>query len=371
MNRKGIIIAVPALLVVALVAFLLLRRGSGSASAEEKEPAAEVTVKFGKIQRTTLRAYVSGFGNITPEPATSGNPPASAKIGSPVAGLLAESRAVEGQTVAKGATLFQLDSRVANVQVEKARQAMEFAQIAFDRQQRLLSVDGTSKRLYQEAEQNLQAAKYELANATAQRALLTITAPIAGTVVHVMAKPGDAIDLSNALAEIVDLDRLVVSAKVRTSDASALHMGQRVEISPGRPEASDQVGRLPAAAAATLSYIGADVDQANDSVTVRALLPPHSGLRPNEFVTLRVLAGEHKDVLAVPLEAVVSDVGSSEASIAIIENNVGKRHPVTLGIKDNGLVEISGEGLKEGTVIATTGAYGLPDNTKVREAGKE
>ena len=34
--------------------------------------------------------------------------------------------------MAKGAVLFQLDSRVADVQVEKSRQAVEFAQVAFE-----------------------------------------------------------------------------------------------------------------------------------------------------------------------------------------------------------------------------------------------
>jgi membrane fusion protein, multidrug efflux system len=356
-------------LVVAVGAVLLSRR-SVTADRSEQAQAAEASVMLGKVVRTTLHAYVNGFGTVEPQPATSGQPPASAKIGVPVAGLVAESRAVEGERVQKGATLFQLDSRVADVQVEKARQSVEFAQRAFERQQHLLSVEGTSKKLYQDAEQQLQAARYELANATAQRALLTIQAPITGTVIHVAAKPGDAVDPTSALAEIVDMNRLVVTAKIRTSDVSALRPGQRADISPGRAEAPEQSANLPPVAAATVSFIGADVDPANDTVTVRASLPTHSGLRPGQFVTLRVGVGEHRDRLAVPEDSVVTDVGSSNASIAVVKDNVADKVPVKLGIRDNGLVEIEGAGVSEGTVVVTGGAYSLPDHTHVRPIGQ-
>lgn len=363
-------IALTATAIVIVLAVVIVSRRSVSKAAETPEPTPDVAVKFGKIVRTTLHAYVTGFGTVGPEPAIGSRSPASAKIGSPVSGLLAASHAVEGQRVAAGTTLFQLDSRVADVQVEKARQAVEFAQTAFDRQKNLLGVDGTSKKLYQEAEQQLQAAKYELANATAQRALLTIQAPIGGTIVHVNAKPGDAIDLTTPLAEIVDLDRLVVAAKIRSSDVSALRLGQKAEVSPGTPDTSEPKEHPPSIATATVSYIGADVDSANDTVMIRASLPPRAGLRPGQFVNLRVLTGEHRGVLAVPVEGVITDVGSSAASIAVVKDGVGLRQPVRLGIRDGGLVEVQGQDIQEGTTIVTTGAYGLPDHTKVRQANQ-
>jgi membrane fusion protein (multidrug efflux system) len=357
-------------LIVAMSMLLVsCRPGSSAAESSEKEPQAEVAVTLGKVVRTTLHAYVGGFGIIEAQPATASQPAASAKIGAPVAGLLAQSTAVEGDRVAKGAVLFQLDSRVADVQVEKSRQAVEFAQVAFERQQRLLADDGTSKRLYQEAEQQLQAAKYDLANATAQRALLTIQAPIAGTVLHVAKKPGDAVDPATPLAEIIDLDRLVVTAHVRTSDVDALRSGQHAQISPGRADAPDQRVNVPPVATASVSFIGADVDPANDTVTVRLSLPGHSGLRPGQFVTLRLAVSDHKERLAVPVDAVVTDVGSSNASIAVVKDKVADKVPVKLGIKDNGLVEIEGAGVSEGTVIVVSGAYSLPDHTHVRSIG--
>jgi membrane fusion protein (multidrug efflux system) len=358
------------------LAIAVLAMSSGAAGcrsgspAEEKEPEADVAVGLGKVVRTSLHSYVTAYGTVDAQPATSGHPAASARIGSAVAGLLAQSAAVEGERVEKGAVLFVLDTRVADAQVEKARQAVEFAQVGFDRQTQLLAADGTSKKLYQEAQQQLQAAKYDLANANAQRALLTVTAPIAGTVTHVLKKLGDVVDASSPLAEIVDLDRLVVEAHIRTSDVTSLHPGQGADISPGRPESAQATAHQAPVAIATISFIGADVDSANDTVTVRAALPAHPSLRLGQFVTLRVSTGERRDRLAVPEDSIITSVGSSDAFVAVVKNNIADQVPVTIGIRDNGLVEVEGKNISEGTVIVTTGAYSLPAHTKVHQIAK-
>jgi len=337
-----------------------------AAASEETQQPTEVAVSVGKITRATLHAYVTGFGTVEPEPATPDQPPASAKIGSPVSGLLAESRAVEGQRVPQGADLFQLDSRVADVQVEKARQAAEFAERALERQKKLLEVDATSQRLYQEADAQAQAARNELANVQAQRALLTIHAPISGTVTRVLAKPGDAVDLTTVLAEMVDLDRLVVSAKIRSGDIAAVRRGQHVDLSPGRLEAPGQATTATPAMSATVSVISSTVDPATDTILVRASLPRQSVLRPGQFVTVRILSDEHRDCLVVPIDSVVTDESGRGAFIALVTNNTATKRPVTVGLKDNGLAEVDGADLREGMLIVASGAYGLPDKTRIR-----
>jgi membrane fusion protein (multidrug efflux system) len=355
-----------AIIAIALLALWLTRHPESDAAASDEQQPTEVAVKVGKITRATLRAYVTGFGTIEPEPATTGQPPASAKIGSPVAGLLADSRAVEGQRVQKGAILFQLDSRVADVQVEKARQAAEFAERTLERQKKLLEVDATSQRLYQEADAQSLAARNELANTEAQRALLTVRAPISGTVTRVLAKPGDAIDSTTVLADMVDLGRLVVSAKIRSTDVAVLHRGQRAEVSPGRPEAPEDRTAAAATEGATVSYISSAVDSATDTIIVRASVARQSVLRPGQFVTVRILYDEHRDRLAVPIDSVVTDGNGSGAFIAIVSENTATKHPVTVGLKDNGLAEIEGADLREGMPIVASGAYGLPEKTRIK-----
>ena len=147
-------------------------------------PPTEVAVEVGKVVKTTLHRYVMAYGTVEPEPEAGGKPSASSRIASPVAGIVTQILCEEGQRVKKGATLFLLDTRLADVMVAKAEVAVEFAQKNFVRKQQI-NTENVSRKLYDEAEQVLQTARMDLAGAKTQRELLRIGAPLSGTVAAV------------------------------------------------------------------------------------------------------------------------------------------------------------------------------------------
>jgi hypothetical protein len=51
--------------------------------------------------------------------------------------------------------------------------------------------------------------------------------------------------------------------------------------------------------------------------------------------------------------------------IWLVEGDRAVSRPVKTGLRESGLVEIEGEGLKEGTVIVTEEAYSIPQETKI------
>jgi membrane fusion protein (multidrug efflux system) len=292
-----------------------------------------------------LRGYVTAYGTVEPEPPGE-RPAASARVASSVPGVVAAVKCVEGERVEKGAVLFQLDSRAADVTVESARQN-------FERQQKLMQVDGTSQKALQEAGQQLAAAR-------TQQALLVVQSPLSGTVTRANVKPGEAVDLNTVLAEVIDLDRLVVSASVPSAELTALKAGQLAEVLDDK-SASPVIGPL--------TYIGAQVDAKTGTAPVRVALAGNSGLRPGQFVTLRIVSGERKDCLAVPLESVVKD-SEGDTVIALVQNDTAVQKRVKAGLRDGGLVEIEAEGLQADMQVVAEGAYGLPKETKVRVLGK-
>ncbi len=349
----------------ALAVLLVLgvcRSRTGPASEDAQEPSPVVGVHVAPIVRATLREYVDTLGTVEPEPASGRRRPASARVAAPVAGLLSEVRCAEGERVSEGSVLFRLDSRVADVAVARARQALPFAEAAFERQKALGPGEATSQRQYQEAEQGLAAARNDLASAEALRALLDVRAPLAGTVVKVNARPGDAIDPTTLLAEVIDLDRLMVSAVVRSSEVGRVRPDQAAELSAsGSASAKD-----PAAIAVhgTVVFVGAQVDSRTDSVAVRASVPAGAGLRPGQLLTVRICTAEHKDRLAVPVEALVTEAGAP--AIAVVDGDRAVKRPVKPGLRDGPLVEVEGEGLREGLTVVAAGAYGLPSESRIR-----
>jgi membrane fusion protein (multidrug efflux system) len=355
----------------ALIIFVLWR-GEKSATAPDQAAAdvpTDVAVQVGQIASATLHRYVVAYGSVEPQPAAGGSAAASARIATPVAGIVAKVDVIEGQRVVNGTTLVELDSRVADVAVVRAREALRFADVNFQRQKTLQPGEGTSLKLYQEAEQQVTAARNDLANAETQRALLTIRAPITGTIVRVSAKPGDGVDLTSVLAEMIDLDRLVVGASVRSVEAPLLKLGQATELSAGGTETGQAAGALlPSSPKGVVAFLGAGVDAKTDTVPVRISVPPASHLRPGQFVTVRIVCEERRDRLVVPETSVMTDT-DGHSLIATVQGDTATKRAVTLGLREGGLVEIEGEGLKAGMSVVTVGVYGLPQKTKIRVVG--
>ncbi len=310
--------------------------------APEEKPPTEVPVHVAPIVKKTMHGSVTAYGIVEPAPATSDRSAASSRVASSVPGVLAIARCVEGQRVEKGEPLFLLDTRSVDV-------AVEFARKTADRQHKLAQVDGTSQRAVQEAEQLL-------ATAQAQRALLQVVAPIAGTVTRVNVSPGEAVDLTTVLAELVDMDRLVVSANVAESDRAAVRTGQAAQAIATQSTNEIRVD---------VTFIGSKLDPTNGTVLLRAAIPPGSGLRPGQFVTLRIITEEHADCLAVPVECVVRDAEEGDV-ISVVDGSQAVRKKVTLGLREGKLVEVNSPELMPDMLVVTEGSYHLPKTTKVR-----
>jgi RND family efflux transporter MFP subunit len=328
------------LVAVAGVAWFAWDRPANEEAAEP-EPATEVAVHVAKITRTTLRAYVTAYGKVAPEPAGE-RPAASASVAPSVAGVVSVVSCIEGQHVEKGDVLFELDSRAADV-------AVEFAQRSAERERRLIQIQGTSERALEDAERQLDAARV-------QRALLSVQSPLTGTVTRVNVKVGEAVDLTTAMAMVVDLGRLIVTAQVPSAELAAIEPGQAAEVI-----LEDDAPSLTG----TLNYVSAEVDALTGTAEVRIGLPSGAPVRPGQFVTARIVSAEHVDTLAVPIESVVADEDGNSV-IAIVDGGTATRKRVRTGLKDHGLIEVDADGLRADMTVVTEGAYALPAETKVR-----
>jgi membrane fusion protein (multidrug efflux system) len=344
--RTGLIVLAVAVAAVLLFKFL------GPKGEAEEEIVTDVGVHVGQIVRATLHRYVTAYGTVEPEPPGPGRPAGGAVIAAPTGGLLTEIACSEGQSVAKGALLFRFDTRLAEAAVAKAAQAVTTAEQAHERQKKLLEVEGTSQKNLQQAELELSSARSELAAARTELSLLEVRALLAGTVVRIDVRLGQSVEPNAVLAEVIALDRLVVTAQVPSRDAGHLKAGQAVVWGDGN------------VAPGEVLIVGRDVDPKTDTVLVRAALPAGAGLRPGQFLTVRIVAEERRGVLAVPEESVVPGPEGSPV-LMMVEGDKAVPKPVKPGLKDAGLIEVEGEGLAEGQVVVTTDAYNITGETKI------
>ncbi|MBU6409529.1 MAG: efflux RND transporter periplasmic adaptor subunit [Verrucomicrobia bacterium] len=331
MKAKPIVIAFIIALCALGVFFLVRSRQAPAASGEDAAPLLPA-VQTGVLKRMTLHRYVTGYGVIGPEPATANAPAAGAALAAPSAGVVAGVTVVEGQAVNKGQVLMTINS---------SSMTAAYASQELQRQRKLYQQHNTSLKMLQDAE--------------VQLALLEVTAPLSGTVVSMNVKPGMAVDASTVVAEVMDLHRQAVTAKIPASQAASLKPGQPVEV----------LARTPVTG--TLAFVSPAVDPNDGTVTVWASLPAHgdiSNLRPGQFLPVRIMTATHADCLAAPSESVVTDE-QGRSTIALFKNGEADQTGVQTGFEENGWTEVSGAGLKPGGAVITVGGYGLPDKTRV------
>lgn len=337
MKRFAVMLGLAAL----VGAIWLVWQTPGNEEAAELELPTQVAVHVGKVTRTTLHAYVTAYGEVVPEPAGE-RPAASASVAPFAPGVVVSVNCVEGQQVGEGEVLFRLDSRAADV-------AVAFAERSVERQAQLLQIEGTSEKALQDAQQQLDAARV-------QQALLRVQSPLAGMVTRVNVKPGDAVDLTTVMAEVVDLNRLIVSANVPSAELAALEVGQAAEVA-----FEGGVSSL----GGTLTFVGPRVDALTGTAEVRVELAGGTSLRPGQFVTVRIVSAEHPDRLAVPVASVVRNEEGANV-IAIVDGDTARQMAVTIGLRDGGLIEVEADGLRADMTVVTEGAYALPQETLVR-----
>lgn len=322
--------------------------------AEEAHPAAEVSVAVGRVIQTDIRDYVQGYGMVEPAPPTAGRS-GGAKLSAPVAGIIVSVPVSEGQAVKAGTIIVRLDDRTALATLEKDTHALEFARQQNERQRRLYAAQATSTHDLEEADELYSAARAELAAARAALAQLQLTTPLDGLVAKINVSPGQAVDQSTILAEVVDPDRLVVSAKIPASEARNLVPGAAAEI---LLEGTDR----PVAGSRVL-FVSPEVDVPTGTVLARVSVPRGLGIRAGEFVRTRIVSQTLAKRLAVPFDAIVRRDGG--AILFVVKNGHAREVAVTIGSRDGALVEVHSPSLRAGDTIVTTGAYGLPDGVKI------
>ena len=413
----------------------LLGEKKVEAQAEDEDPDTalnQIPVHSTHITVATMHRYVEGFGIVAPRPSRAGQMAGGSNLASPIAGVVAKVLCQIGQPVHMNDPLIQLDDRlakaaeeqadaalaqarasqasvkanprpdqlqIAQLAVDKAQAALDFAQKNYERQKRLGAEQSASSKTVEQAALDLAAAQNDhavslrqlailrasptpedlaqeqakVAQATAasaaahtQRQLLTIVAPIDGTIVSLNVNPGESVDMTRTLVGLVAMDRLMVDIDVPVDQLPANAEGLSALII---PSSASQSAFAEKAIVGKVSFVTPQVASTNGAVMIGIDLPAVTPLRPGQSVRVRIVAEEHKDALVVPREAVVADE-NGDSVIAVVETKDGHsqatRKTVKAGFEEDGMIEIQADGLKEGLTVVTAGAFGLPQAGRVK-----
>lgn len=287
-----------------------------------------------------------------------------------------------------------LDEAVLDVQkdtilLNRATQKVEAAKVTLEREKRIAERGLLNSREIQTAEAEVRSATIELertrgslrssrdllssasravdnaqstyktftGGATATGGRVSLVSPITGTVTKFDVTRGQAVDRTQNLLEVENLDAVWATAQVPERDSADLRKGMLVSVrTASLPDLSFE---------GTVQVVSSRIDPKTRTLALLCRLQnSEQKLKPEMFVEVEISKGKAEQVLAVPTTAVVRDNGKS---YVFVKGDKGyKRHEVTLGSVSMGFSEVL-SGVESGEEVAVKGAFTLMSQQKKDE----
>jgi HlyD family secretion protein len=244
------------------------------------------------------------------------------------------------------------------VDLTNARNTYELARRHLD----ALQAVGKEQTLKSAAGQ-LQSAEGKYHGSEAQLSYSEIRSPIDGVITDRPLYPGEMAAAGTPLLTVMDTSQIIAKAHIPQEQAQLLKVGDRATLTvPGEVK--------PVEGKVTIVSPALDPNSTTVEVWVQ-VKNPEQRLKPGSNVQVSMVAQVVPDALVVPGSALLT--ASDGATTVLLVGSDGRAHQqaVKTGIKQGDEVQVV-EGLKEGQQVVASGAYGLPDNTKITvEAPKE
>ncbi len=346
-------------------ALLIALLGCRHAAEEPEEAPATAQVTCAPVEAAEIEERVEVSGVIAPPPKL------DAVVSAPVPGRVAQVLVEEGDHVAAGALLAQIEDPAlpaGSLEAKAGVAAAEAAKLAADqdvaRQHRLVSIGiGASKDLDDAkarataAAAELDAARARSGLARSQLARREIRAPRAGVVLHVYRRVGESVDGTSAtpIAEVADVSVLELHAQALPAVLGRLRDGMPATV---------QVLGHDAPIPATVVRVAPAVDPVTLLGLVRLSLSTTDGVKVGAAATAQI-ATARRPGLRVPATAVRrSMVGQNE--VVVCADGKAAVHAVEIGERGERGVEIL-HGLAAGDRIVVDHPLGLEDGQPLAE----
>ena len=353
----------------AVLAAALAAAPAACSKSDARAPRPSVPVTVAPVQQRSVPYEISAIGSVTPLQ--------SVAVRSQVSGTLLRVGFTEGDEVRKGQLLFEIDPRPYQAALDQARAnlAKDHAQLQNARQevaryQALVQNDLATQEQFDQFKANADAAEAAVTadSAAVQTARLnleytTIRAQISGRTGNLLLREGNLVPANGPtpLVVINQLRPIAVSFSVPQQYLddiqrfSAEHQLD-VRIRPSNDSTVTMTGQL--------TFINNQVDTATGTIQLKATFANGDRkLWPGEFVAVRLVLNVEKDVLTIPVQAVMT--GQAGTYVYVLNaDQTARTQDVTVGRSADDYVVIA-KGLAAGQRVVTDGQLRLVPGARV------
>jgi RND family efflux transporter MFP subunit len=301
------------------------------------------------LQPKQFEHYVKTQGSVESEQ----NIQVSAKMPGVVTHVLVR----EGEMVAAGQILAQIDNNLIVRGIEEVKSQMELAKTVYDRQKNLWDQKIGTEVQFLQAKSNKESLERRLASMNEQNDMAKIKSPVAGVVDAIDVKVGQNIAPGMPAARVVNNSDLKITARISEAYSNQLKKGDKIIVV--FPDINKTLN-------SKLTFVARNIDPMSRTFTVEADLPSSADLRPNMTAVVKIIFETVASAIVVPINVVQTI--NNEKIVYIAEQKgaqtVARKKVVTVdGIYDN-LAQV--KGLAVGDKLITTGFQGLTDGDYIK-----
>ncbi len=234
---------------------------------------------------------------------------AEAFISPEVSGQITSIKVAEGQIVKRGQLLAKLNTSLIEKNITEVKTQLELAKIIYEKQSDLWNKEVGSERQYLETKNNYEGLQNKLATLQEQYNMSIIRSPINGNVEDIILKKGELASPGMQLMQIIDLDKLHVSAKLSEAYLPVISEGDIVDIT--FPTYPDIVLREK------VTRVGNVINKQNRTFKVEVEINNKDGrLKPNLLANIKINDYNTNEALVVPSLVIREDVVGSYLYVA-------------------------------------------------------
>ena len=346
--------------------------GKKAASADKKgKDAPAIPVIVATVAEQSVPLKIQAIGNVEVQ--------ATVSIKSRLDGQIVKVGFSDGQDVARGQLLFEIDARPLHAQLLQAQAALardqaqlERARAQEERYKDLLQKGFVSQDAYAQFRTNVdtaaatvRAGEAAVENARLQTEYAVIRSPIDGRAGKILIQQGNLVKANDTVSLVVinQVAPIYVSFAVPEQYLGIIrkYMATGKLAVEALPSGAADSGATMATG--TLAFIDNTVDATTGTVRLRATFPNlDKALWPGQFVTASLTLNEQQNAIVVPSQAI--QTGPKGQFVYVIKGGAAEMREVAVERVD-GAQSVIGKGLAAGEQVVTSGQSRLIPGMKV------
>jgi len=237
----------------------------------------------------------------------------------------------EGQEVAHGTPLFQVDSAELSAQVAQLAAQRDLAQQDLARTKELIAQNAASAADLERAEAAARGADAQYRLQSTRLARTTVRAPFGGVVGQRFVSLGDYVTTSTRLVSLQTVNPMRATFQVPERFAQDLKRNQEVQFRVSAIPGRDFAGEV--------DFVDPVVQLPGRTILVKARVPnPRRLLQAGMFIEAHLVTGVRPKAVVIPEDAIVPLEGAN--FVWVVAEGKATRRQVGLGVRTPGFVEL-------------------------------